>query len=206
MSETQFSDAEIRAVVEEAHRCGLPVAAHCHGLAGIEQALDAGADSIEHCTFMTSSGRCEPVAEVLDRVAASGAAVSVTLGHLPHCPPPPVVANNVDVMTEMRKRLHALGATMVVGTDAGISPAKPHDVLPRALGKLVDSEMTPIEGLRALTSVAARVCGVADRKGRLAPGFDADLLAVAGDPFSDVDALTAVARVWRAGREVVPVT
>ena len=202
MWEPQFSDAELRAVVEEAHRSGLPVAAHCHGVAGIEQALDANADSIEHCTFMTSSGRCEPVDRVVDRLAAADVAVSVTLGRLKHIPLPPMIANNLDVLLETRMRLHAKGATMVVGTDAGISQAKPHDVLPNAFADLVESGMTPIEALQALTTVAAKVCGVADRKGKLAAGFDADLVAVAGDPFSDVAALTAVASVWRAGREV----
>jgi imidazolonepropionase-like amidohydrolase len=199
---TQFSDAEVRLVVDEAHRVGLPAAAHCHGLAGIEQALDAGADSIEHCSFMTASGTCEPVAGVLHRLATSGAAVSVTLGRLPGFPMLPLIARNWDVMVGARRQLHDLGATMVVGTDAGIAPAKPHDVLPTALADLVECGMTTVEGLRSLTTVAAKVCGVADRKGKLAVGYDADLLAVSGDPLTDPAALTRIARVWKAGREV----
>jgi imidazolonepropionase-like amidohydrolase len=91
---------------------------------------------------------------------------------------------------------------MVVGTDAGIAPAKPHDVLPTALADLVECGMTTVEGLRSLTTVAAKVCGVADRKGKLAVGYDADLLAVSGDPLTDPAALTRIARVWKAGREV----
>jgi imidazolonepropionase-like amidohydrolase len=202
MWETQFSDVEMRAIVEEAHRLGLPVAAHCHGVAGIVQALDAGADSIEHCTFMTASGRAEPVDDVLERMATSGVAVSLTLGRVAHAALPPMIAANWNAMVETRARLHSLGARIVVGTDAGITPAKPHDVLPTALGELVGFGMTPIDGLRSLTTVAAKVCGVADRKGRLAPGFNADLVAVAGDPLSDPHALEAVTRVWRAGRDI----
>ena len=195
MWETQFSDSEMRTVVDEAHRAGLPVAAHCHGVAGIEQALDAGADSIEHCTFMTASGTCAPVDAVLDRLADTGVAISTTLGRLANAQLPPMIAANWDVLVDTRQRLHSRGATIVVGTDAGIGPSKPHDVLPNALTELVESGMTPIEGLRAITSVAAKVCGVADRKGRLAAGFDADLVAVAGDPLADPHALRTVERV-----------
>jgi imidazolonepropionase-like amidohydrolase len=203
MWETQFSASEIQAVVDEAHRAGLPVAAHCHGVAGIEQALDSGADSIEHCTFMTASGRCVPVDSVLHRLATSHVPVSITTGRLPDIPLPPLIANNVDVIVGTRRRLRELGATIVVGTDAGINPGKPHDVVSHALADLVAFGMTPIDGLQSLTTVAAKVCGVADRKGKLAAGFDADLVAVAGDPRHDVNALTSVVRVWRAGREVV---
>lgn len=203
MWDTQFTDDQLRAIVDAAHDAGLPVAAHCHGVAGIVQSLDAGADSIEHCTFMTSSGRCEPVDVVLERLAASGVAVSATVGRVPGLPVPPLIANNLDVIVAIRQRLHELGAVIVAGTDAGISPAKPHDVARWALADLVDSGMTPTDGLRALTSVAATVCGVGHRKGRLAPGFDADVLAVAGDPFVEPAAVLDVTGVWRAGRQVV---
>ena len=62
--------------------------------------------------------------------------------------------------------------------------------------------MTPVEALRSLSAVAAHACGVADRKGRLAPGFDADIIAVAGDPLVDADTLCNVSSVWRAGERV----
>ena len=202
MWETQFSDEEMRIVVDEAHRAGLPVAAHCHGVAGIEQALDAGADSIEHCTFITASGVCAPVDDVHRRLASADVAVSATLGRLPGVPIMPLIAKNWDVLVASRRRLHELGATLVVGTDAGIGPAKPHGVLAHSLADLVESGMTPAEGLRALTTVAAGVCGVADRKGKLAPGYDADILVVNGDPLQEPNALTATAHVWKAGRQV----
>ena len=60
----------------------------------------------------------------------------------------------------------------------------------------------PFEALRSVTSVAARACGLGDSKGRVAPGFDADLFAVAGDPFTDLSTLTAVTAVFRAGVRV----
>lgn len=202
MWESQFTAEELQLVVDLAHGHGLPVAAHCHGVEAIEQAVDARVDTIEHCTFFTSRGRAEPPDALLERLAASGVVVSATLGRLPDVPLPPVAAANLPVLREARRRLHRLGATIVAGTDAGISEGKPHDVLPYAITEHLDAGMTPIEALRALTSVAAGALGVEARKGRLAAGFDADLVAVAGDPMLDPTALTAVVAVWRGGERV----
>jgi imidazolonepropionase-like amidohydrolase len=91
----------------------------------------------------------------------------------------------------------------VVGTDAGISPGKRHDVLPRAVEPLANLGMAPLEMLTAMTASSAEVIGVGDRKGRLAVGFDADVLAVRGDPTTDPSALRQVVGVWRAGRRAV---
>jgi imidazolonepropionase-like amidohydrolase len=200
MWDAQFTDAEVRAIVDEAHAAGLPVAAHCHGVAGIVQALDAGADTLEHCTFMNAEGKCEPVEEVLVRIADSDVVVSATLGHLPDAVPPPFIAANLEIIFGALRHARELGATIVAGTDAGVGMGKPHDILPTALAEFVDNGMTPVDGLRALTSVAAKACRVSDRKGRLAPGFDADLLAVQGNPVTDVGALMRPRQVWRAGR------
>jgi len=199
---SQFSLAQLRLVVEEAHRRGLPVAAHCHGVPAISDAIDAGVDAIEHCTFFTSNGRCEPPPDLLDRLAASPVTISSTLGRLPDEPLPPIVEANLPALTESRRRLHELGATIVVGTDAGIDTAKPHDVLPHALADLVAFGMSPVDALRAMTSRAAGVLGLADRKGRLAAGFDADVIAVDGDPLADPAALTRIVAVWHAGTRV----
>lgn len=203
MWESQFTLAELQLVVGEAHRRGLPVAAHCHGIDAIGQAIDAAVDTIEHCTFFTRSGRCEPPDELIVRLAASGIVVSATVGRLPHVPLPPLIAANLPVIRESQRRLHELGAPIVAGTDAGINGAKPHDVLPHAMTEFVASGMTPIESLQALTSGAARALAVDRHKGRLAAGFDADMIAVDGDPIADPTALTAIVAVWRAGERVV---
>ena len=87
---------------------------------------------------------------------------------------------------------------VVAGTDAGIAPVKPHGVLPHGLLHLAQLGMSPAEALTAGTSTAAQVCGLGDRKGRVRPGYDADLLAVDGDPLTDLDRAAAARR--RAGR------
>jgi imidazolonepropionase-like amidohydrolase len=203
MWRSQFSLDEVRAVVDGAHAAGLPVAAHCHGVDGIEQALAAGVDSIEHCTFFVEGDRAVIDEDLMARLADSGIAISSTMGRLPgFAIPTPVIAANMEAMMASRGRLHALGANMVVGTDAGIAPLKPHDVLPHALGDLVEVGMSHVEALRALTSNAAATCHVGDRKGRLKAGWHADLLAVAGDPSTDTAALLAPVAVWHGGQRV----
>jgi imidazolonepropionase-like amidohydrolase len=99
-------------------------------------------------------------------------------------------------------RLYELGAPVVAGTDAGIAPVKPHGVLPHAVGPLRQIGLSPAEALWAVTSVAARVCGLGHRKGRVAVGYDADLLAVDGDPLADPSALHRVRAVYARGAEV----
>jgi imidazolonepropionase-like amidohydrolase len=199
---SQFGVDELRVVTDVSHRAGLPVAAHCHGLEGIEAALDAGVDSIEHCTFLNEQALPEPNEALLQRLAASGVAISPTIGRLPDDPTPPDQAAGWTVVLGAWGRLHELGAPVVAGPDTGIGPHKPHDVLPYALGDLIRCGITAVEGLRALTTVAAKVCGVAARKGRLSPGFDADIIAVNGDPLIEPNALAAVTAVWRAGNRV----
>jgi imidazolonepropionase-like amidohydrolase len=199
---SQFSAEELRIVVEEAHGRGLPVAAHCHGLAGIDLALLAGVDSIEHCTFYSSNGHPEPDETLLARLAAGDVVIAPTLGRPPDHPVPPEQSANREILFKAWRRLHELGATVVAGSDAGIGPHKPHDVLPYAFGDLIRCGMSTRDALSALTAGAARACGVAEHKGRLAPRFDADIIAVARDPREDPEALENVNAVWRAGNQI----
>ena len=91
---------------------------------------------------------------------------------------------------------------MNAGTDAGIAPIKPPDVLRHAVAMLGMLGMTPAEALRASTSHAAAVCGLGHRKGRLEPGYDADVLAVHGDPLTDPAALHRILGVYVRGERV----
>jgi imidazolonepropionase-like amidohydrolase len=201
--ESQYGLAEIRAAVEEAHVQGLRVAAHAHGSRGIADAVAAGVDSVEHCTFFTAGGVEQDPATV-ERIVSSGTVVSATAATLPGIEPP---------HEAMRRRLGAIlanhavlfraGARMVCSSDAGVVPGKPHDVLPYGVaGFLPALGMSNAQALRTSTAVAAAVCGVGDRTGTLEPGKDADILAVAGDPLADLAALHDVVAVFARGRRV----
>jgi imidazolonepropionase-like amidohydrolase len=98
--------------------------------------------------------------------------------------------------------MRAAGVPLTLSSDAGIGPHKPHDVLPRAPAQATMVGFSGAAALRMVTSVAADACRVGDRKGRVASGYDADLLAVDGDPLSDPDALREVVAVFRAGHRV----
>jgi len=200
---SQFTAEDVATVVATAHVLGLPVAAHCHGVDGTKQALAAGVDTIEHCTFFTANGCSEPDDALLARIAASGTPVSATWGRLPAHPAPPMIEASRFAVHGAMQRLHALGGTVVVGTDAGISPGKPHDVLPYAAHDLAAMGLDAAEILTTLTATAAAVCGVGPRKGRLAVGYDADIIAVDGDPLADVDDLIRTRLVMARGRLVV---
>ncbi len=201
--ESQYDRTALRVLVEEAHRAGLPAAAHVHGAQAVADAVEAGFDTLEHVTFFTADGvDADPA--MLDRIAASGILVSVTAGTAPGTPAlPPAIAQRSSSILANHRRMFLAGAAMVAGTDAGVSPGKPHDVLPHALRALVDQiGMTPLQALRAATSVAAKGIGLGDSKGRIAVGADADVLVVRGDPVADIGAVTDVAAVFRAGARV----
>ena len=93
----------------------------------------------------------------------------------------------------------SVGAVIVSGGDSGIGPAKPHGVLPRSIVDLVAGGVSPSDALASATSIAARVARLGKTKGRLAPGYDADVVIVAGDPFTDMAALAAVQRAVLGG-------
>jgi imidazolonepropionase-like amidohydrolase len=200
--EAQFGLDELRAAVDEAHHLGLPITAHAHNAAGIANVAAAGFDSVEHCSFRTQTGaQADPV--IVDALVQAGVTVSATLGHLPDEPVPPHIAELIPQFSRVLAQVRASGARVVCSSDAGISRAKPHDVLPWGLADMVSLiGFSTVEALRSATSVAADVCRVGDRKGRIAPGYDADFLAVHGDPVSDIAALRSVAAVFRAGHRI----
>lgn len=205
---TQFTDEEMAAAVDEAHARGLPITAHAHAHTAVWQALRAGVDGIEHCTSVTPSG-AHVDDELAAALAASGIAVCPTLGADPAVPvPPEIVAMaaraglSQATLQDGVARLSRAGVRIVAGSDAGIGPAKPHGILPRTLAEYVDSGMSAASALAAATVRAAEACGVADRKGRIRAGWDADLLIVAGDPVADITALQRPLAVHLAGEPV----
>jgi imidazolonepropionase-like amidohydrolase len=184
----QFSADELRAAADEAHRQQLPITAHAHGREGIAAALQAGFDGVEHASFLTPRGP-QPDPQVIDALAASGTFVSTCIpGTVPGIPLPPIISSIMGGARALMRSLIEGGARVVIGPDAGIGPHKPHDVLPYAIADMAQL-MGNAGALSASTYHAAAACNLADRKGRLAPGFDADILAVDGNPLTDINAI-----------------
>jgi imidazolonepropionase-like amidohydrolase len=211
-SGTQFTDEELAAAVEEAHTHGLSITAHAHAHAAVWQALRAGVDGIEHCTSVTPTG-AHVDAELAAALAASGVAVCPTLGSDPAVVVPAEVLAMAEragltqrILQDGVARLCRAGVRIVAGSDAGIGPAKPHGILPRTLEEYVNSGMEPTAALAAATARAAEACGRPDRTGRVRPGFDADLLIVAGDPVADITALRRPVAVYLRGDLALPGT
>jgi imidazolonepropionase-like amidohydrolase len=204
----QFELEDLRLVVDEAHRLGLPVTAHAHALAAVEQCVNAGVDGIEHCSCMTEHGLLTPP-ELADRIAAAGIVVCPTLGVAVAGVVPPELAALTertgirlqDRVTQVGELIRA-GVELVSGGDSGINPAKPHGVLPFSVSALVDCGASPVQALASATSRAARACGLVGRTGMLQAGLDADLLIVQGDATADVAALHDVRLVVSRGRLV----
>jgi imidazolonepropionase-like amidohydrolase len=206
----QFTLDEVRVVVEAAHAAGLPVTAHAHGLPAVHMAMAAGADGIEHCSFLTDTGVSQSEQD-LARLAQAGTVVCPTLGTTGPMTPTPNAAAllarhqmTMEQVVEMRKRragqMHAAGVRIVAGTDGGISAAKPHGLLPVWAAFLVDGGVSTVAALTSATALAAAACGLGDRKGRLRAGYDADLLVVDGDPAADIGALARPVAVFVGGR------
>ena len=196
----QYNGDELAAVVGAAHRAGLPVTAHAHATAGIAAALAAGVDGIEHCTFLSESGVAASP-EIIEAIVAKGVWCGITIGRVVPEMPEDIAA----LVEELRRSMRLLidsGAHVAFSTDAGVDAAKPHDALPLELADLSRHGFTATEVLTGATAAAAASCGVGHRKGRIAPGYDADLLAVAAGLDEDLAALSDVKAVWRAGTQV----
>lgn len=197
--ESQYTLDQLRVIVEAAREVGKLVTAHAHGGAGIADAVRAGVDGIEHGTFLTANGAAADWATVR-RMAEAGVYVGVTAGRLPHGAP---LSPRVASARALLARMHREGVRLVCSSDAGVIAEKPHDCLSRGLGDFQTyAELSAAEVIASVTSLAAQSCGIGDRKGRVAAGYEADLLAVAGDPEKDLQALGVVSAVFRAGQRI----
>ncbi|MGI5502588.1 amidohydrolase family protein [Lentzea sp. CA-135723] len=202
VDDCQFTEHELRVVVEEAHSLGLPVTAHAHSLTAVQHAMAAGVDGIEHCTCLSGGAMVIPV-ELMDALAEADIAVCHTLGST--VPPPPHIREaferagmSVAAKIAAVGRMFDHGVRAVSGTDGGISPGKAHGISAHALGDMVDAGMPNAAVLASATSQAARALGVS--KGMLRPGWDADVIAVRGDPMRDITALHHVGTVVIGGQ------
>jgi imidazolonepropionase-like amidohydrolase len=151
---------------------------------------------------------------VIEALARQQVTVCPTLGQVPGVPLPAAVVallaragltpeTAAQARVQAIAKLHQHGVPLVAGTDGGIGPTKAHGLLPRAIGAQLDSDIPAATAVASATAVAARRCGLAERKGRLRRGLDADLLVVDGDPLTDITALERVVAVMVSGRWAV---
>jgi imidazolonepropionase-like amidohydrolase len=194
----QYSDEELSAIADEAHRRGVKVAAHAHGDDGIKACIRAGIDCIEH-GFLIDDEAIAMLVEhgtflVTTRRLAEGMDVSKA--------PKELQAKAAEMFPKARtsvKAAYDAGVKIAVGTDA---PAIPHGRNADELMTLVDWGMPEADVLRAATVVAADLINVTDR-GRLAVGQLADIIAVPGDPLADITVTQNVGFVMKGGKVYV---
>ncbi len=198
----QLTAAEIAAAIEEARKAGRRTAAHAQGTTGIADCVAAGITTIEHGIYLT--------AEIVARMRAGGIYLVPTLNA-----PCAIAAGGVaagipafmvrksEIVTESHlasfRMALAAGVAIAAGSDAG-TPLNRHGSLVPELALMVAQGMTSLQAIRSATQVAAEALGIGEETGRIAPGFSADLVAVAGDPAQRIEALDDVRLVIARGR------
>jgi imidazolonepropionase-like amidohydrolase len=195
----QYTLEEMQAIAEEAHKLGRKVAAHAHGTQSIKDAIRAGIDSIEHSSLIDDEGIALAkqhgtylVFDIYndDFILQEGAKAGM-------------LAESIEkekklgrLQRENFRHAYQSGAKMAFGTDSGVYP---HGDNARQFGKMVEWGMKPLEAIQAATVNAADLIGWPDKVGTLETGHFADLIAVNGDPTSDVHVLESVKFVMKGG-------
>ncbi len=203
-----YTNPELEAIVQTAHAMGRKVAAHAHGTDGINAAIRAGVDSVEHGTYLDDESirllkerenagtRCYHVPTLL------AARTVVDNAQQPGFYLPMVARKALEVgprAQENFRRSHAAGVPIAFGTDTGVSPQGQNA---REFALMVDGGMTPAEALIAATVTASELLGLEKEIGTLEAGKAADVIAVRGDPLKDITELERVRFVMRAGEVV----
>lgn len=201
--ESQYGLSELKAVVDEARAHRLPVVVHAHGRQGIADALAAGADSIEHCTFFSADGvDADPA--VVEALIASNRTISATAAMLPGpVPSYPAMVQRLDAIRANMAAICRSGGRLVCSSDAGVVPSKPHDVLPYGVSEFLPSiGLSNAEAITNVTRVAAEACGIDAITGTVEPGKEADIVVVAGNPLDDIQAIHRVIAVFARGKHI----
>jgi imidazolonepropionase-like amidohydrolase len=186
-----FTDDEMKALVDETHRLGKKVAAHTIGWDGIDAALRMGVDTIEHGDGLTD--------DLIDRAVKQKVfwCPTIYVGVSVAGPRGGIWPKMVDLERIAFGKAVAKGMLISFGTDVGGFAWTENQA--KEFAYMVRYGMTPMQAIRAATSVAARLLGQEDNLGSIAPGRFADLVAVAGDPLSDITELERVAFVMKDG-------
>lgn len=195
----QLTQAELEAIVSEAHALRRKTAAHAHGATGAKIAIRAGIDSIEHGSFLDDEAldlmKARGTYYVPTLMAAVGLKERLTDGYLP-----PVVAGKarqaIGALDATVRKAIARGVKVVVGTDATVYP---HGRNAEEFHLLVNLGMKPIDALKAGTSLDAELLGVADRTGSLEVGKFADIVACPGNPEENIRLVEKIQFVMKEG-------
>ncbi len=200
--EPELTEAEMRAAVEVAEAHGSYATAHAHGAEGIKNSIRAGVRSIEHASLIDEEGlliaREHGVWLVMD--VFNGDYID-EVGTAEGWPEEYLRKNRetTQVQRDRFRRAVELGVPLAFGSDAGVFP---HGINARQFGYMAANGMTPLQAILAATVNAAEVIGHAGELGQIAPGYFADMIAVAGDPLADVTVLESVAGVIKGGARV----
>jgi imidazolonepropionase-like amidohydrolase len=195
----QYTLDEMKAIVDEAHTLGMKVAAHAHGLQGIRMAIEAGVDSIEHSSLIDQETVNFAISKgvflamdiyVSDYILGEGAKNGIPEYSLEK---ERIVGKK---QRENFKMAFESGAKMAFGTDAGIYP---HGKNARQFKYMVEWGMTPIEAIQASTINTAELFGL-NNIGEIKESFDADLVAVKGNPLDDITLLENIDFVMKEGQ------
>lgn len=198
----QLAQEEMDAIVAEAKRLGLKVAAHAHGTAGIKAAIRAGVDTVEHASFIDDEG--------IKLAKERGTYLSMDIynteyilsaGEAAGFLPESLAKERVVGKTQRESFSRAVkaGVKMVFGSDAGVYP---HGDNGKQFSRMVQFGMTPIQAIQAATVNAADALGAPADVGALVVGRYGDLIAVKGDPLTDVSLLEKVEVVVKGGELV----
>lgn len=200
----QFSDEELRAIVSTAHALGRKVTAHAHSRSGIDASLDAGVNSIEHGTYLgdTSIKRFLKNDAYLVPTMLAGDTVSAWARARTSPLPTSQKKKAAGIGPQMKSavaKAHQAGVKIAFGSDSGMAG---HGIACREFELLVGAGLTSQQALETSLVHAADNIGVADRKGRVAAGYDADFIVLEENPLADITRLCAIHTVIKSGVRV----
>lgn len=195
----QYSPGEMKVLITEAHRLGRRVATHAHSAIAIKDAVRAGVDSIEHGIFIDDEG-ITLMKEQHTYLVPTSYPLFWFEQHEAELHLPPWVVEKAAIIIPAAKKNVAqafkAGVRVALGTDAGVYP---HGLNGGEFGSMVQLGLTPVQALQAGTVNAAELMGWSDRVGAIRPGMFADMVAVQGDPVSNIHVLEHVQFVMKGG-------